>query len=141
MKMNNFTMITIMNYLNGFGDKKLPQRISYAITRNLTLFSNEYKFYETSLNKIFDIYKDQMLKDEEGNVQVNENGLPKVEDSVSEEYFGEINSLLNIEIDIPVYHISSEAFDYDETKGNYDVLSPNEIISLQSILCEAKEAE
>ena len=45
MKTNNFIIINLLNVLNGYGNKRLPQKISYAITRNLMVIEKEYKKY------------------------------------------------------------------------------------------------
>ena len=35
MKVNNFTLVNMMNNLKRFGEKKLTQKISYAIMKNI----------------------------------------------------------------------------------------------------------
>lgn len=134
MKMTNFTLVNLVNELEPFGDKRLPQKISYAITRNIILATKEYRIYETQLNKIMKEYSDNMIKDDDGKPKVNEIGIPEVDDSVRKEYFDKIADLLNVEIDVNIYTIDENLFDYEDS-GKYDVLSPNELIKLQSILC------
>ena len=46
---------------------------------------------------------------------------------------------LNIEFDIDLFTISEECFNYDDTIGKYDVLSPSEIMFLQSFLCKTEK--
>ena len=50
-----------------------------------------------------------------------------------------VNDLLNIEFDIDLFTISEECFNYDDTIGKYDVLSPSEIMFLQSFLCKTEK--
>lgn len=135
MKIKNYTLISMMNTLQNYSSKKLPQKISYAITRNLMQFSKEYEVYDAQLKKIFEGYSDYMNKDEDGNVKVNQNGIPIVVDEVSEEYLEQISDLLNIEIDVDIHYINPDIFDYED-KGIYDAMSAQDIMVLQSILCE-----
>lgn len=134
MKITNLTMINMINSLKPFMDKKLPQRISYAITRNIVVATMEYQIYETQLRKILEEYSSYVIKDGSGNPKMDKIGVPVVEDSVRDEYFEKIADLLNFEIELNVCTINEGAFDYDD-KGKYDLLSPNEIMLLQSILC------
>lgn len=39
MKMTNLVMVNLMNTLQAYSAKKLPQKISFAITRNLIKIS------------------------------------------------------------------------------------------------------
>lgn len=137
MKIKNYTLISMMNTLQNYSSKKLPQKISYAITRNLMQFSKEYEVYDAQLNKIFETYSDRMVKDEEGNAKTNQNGIPMVGDEVSEEYMEQISDLLNIEIDLDIHYVDSEIFDYDD-RGIYDSMSAQDIMVLMSILCNNK---
>lgn len=134
MKMTNYTLVNLVNELGDYANKKLPQRISYAITRNIMLATKEYQIYEAQMNKILEEYSDKMIKGEDGQLKVNEAGIPEVEESVRQEYFETIAELLNVEIDMNIYMIDENVFDYEDS-NKYDVLSPNEIIKLQSILC------
>ena len=52
MKLRNIDMVVIMNNIEKFKDKKLPQRISYAITKNNMLLIEEQKVYMEEFNKI-----------------------------------------------------------------------------------------
>jgi len=142
MKMTNFTMISLVNFLNDYTGKRLPQKINYAISRNMSKLQEEYKFYETSLNGIMNTYREHFVMNEEsGQPEVDNNGLPKVDDSVSEDYYNEISALLSIEVDVNLYFVDESVFDYDETKGNYDVIPAKDILALQSILCEQEKEE
>lgn len=138
MKTTNFNLIKQINILDLYSKKKLPQRISYAITRNCILMSKDYQIYEKELNNIYENYSDYMVKDEDGNIRIDENGIPLVDDSVSEEFRHEISELLNIEIDIDIFYIDQTLFDYND-ENKYDALSAKDILILQSILCNSDE--
>lgn len=130
MKVNNFTLVNIMNNLKRFGEKKLPQKISYAIMKNIYIINKDIEIYEKSLQKIIDSYKDYFVKDE-----ILENGLPKVDDEHMEDYITEINELLAFEVDIDLYYIDEDVFDYEDS-DRYDSISAADLIQLRMIICK-----
>ena len=132
MKCNNFDIISISNVLNTYADKKLPQKISYAITKNIMNISGDLDCYSRQLNKIIDSYKEYQKK-ENGEPVMSPIGVPLVEDKYTEEYMGEISALLNIEVDVSLYTINESEFDYDGER--FDPLSASDIMKLAKILC------
>lgn len=132
MKCNNFDLISISNVLNAYADKKLPQKISYAITRNIMNLSEDLECYSRELSKIIDTYKGHQKK-ENGEVMMSPIGVPLVEDEYTEEYMGAISTLLNIEVDVTLYTIDEDEFDYDGER--FDPLSASDIMKLTKILC------
>ena len=130
MKVNNFTLVNMMNNLKRFGEKKLPQKISYAIMKNIYIINKDIEIYEKSLQKIIDSYKDYFVKDE-----ILENGLPKVDDEHMEDYITEINELLAFEVDIDLYYIDEDIFDYEDS-DRYDSISAADLIQLRMIICK-----
>lgn len=135
MKISNIELVNIANMLEYYGAMKLPQRISYAITKNSMIISKEYKVYETELKKIFSQYEEYFLKDSDGNVQYSSSGIPLVSPDKKDEFNECIAELLSIEVEIELYAIDDSTFEYDDVDGKYDALSAKDIISLQSILC------
>lgn len=140
MKMTNFTLVNMMNVLQSYSDKKLPQKISFAITRNLMNISKEYGVYDAQLKKLFESYSDHMVKDDDGNMQTYDSGIPIVDESIKAEFDEQISELLNIEIEVDMYYIDPDVFDYDD-KGIYDAMSAQDIMVLQSILCKQDNEE
>lgn len=140
MKITNFTMINMINILQSYSDKKLPQKISFAITRNLMKVTKEYGVYDTQLKKLFESYSDHMVKNDDGNMQTYDSGIPIVDDSIKAEFDEQISELLNIEIEVDMYYINPDVFDYDD-KGIYDAMSAQDIMVLQSILCKQDNEE
>lgn len=139
MKITNGTLINMINVLNKCGQKKLPQKISYAITKNIISLSGDYECYSKSIQKIISDYKDYILMDENGKQKVSDVGLPMVDDSHMADYISEINELLGIEIDVNLYTIDDSVFDYDDSK--YDVLTAQEMLQLQTIVCKGDKKE
>lgn len=136
--MTNFALICMLNTLNSYSEKKLPQKISYAITRNLILLKDDYDCYLKSLNKLFADYDKYIVRDENNNIMNNDIGIPIVDNSVAKEFNEEISNLLNIEIEIQLYCISEDVFDYEDNANRYDSLSAADIINLQAVLCEKR---
>ena len=118
----------MLNQLAEYQNAKLPQKISYAITKNLITLQKEYDVYEAQLNKIIASYSDHILKDENNNPIMN-NGIPVVDQSVFKDYHEQIEDLLD-----------EDAFDYD-SNNMYTALSPNDNIRLQNLLAEPKGDE
>lgn len=131
-------MVNIINTLDSYGEKKLPQKIGYAITRNLMTLSTDYKYYTDELNKLFKKYEDYMVKDNDNNVIYNDIGIPIIEKEKSKDYEEELTDLLNIEIEVNIYTIPIDVFNYADNVGKYDSLSAKDIMNLQSILCDNK---
>ena len=138
MKMTNLTMVNLLNMLNVYGRKKLPQKISYAITRNLMILSNDYKIYEEQLQKIFSDFGKYIEKNEDGSLKLRENGIPVVDNAVEDDFNKELSDLFNIVVDIDLYYVEQKIFDYEDS-DRYDPLSAVDIINLQSILCEPEK--
>lgn len=139
MVLKNKDILTRVNILNGYCTKRFPQRISYAITRNVMIFSDEIESYNKELKKILDNYKEYYVKDDKGEPQIDKaSGLPVIMPEHSNDFMQEIMELLEIEIDVKPYFIDESLFDYDDEK--YDTMSAIDIINLQSVLCD-KSAE
>jgi len=136
MKITNFNLLNLIRTLNFYADKKLPQKISYAITRNIILLQKDCAYYEKSLNKLFSDYDHYIVKDENGNIMKNDRGVPITEDKVSDEFNEELENLLNIELEIVLYNIPENVFDYEDNGERYDTLSATDIMNLQAILCK-----
>ena len=134
-EVTNFDIINMINILERYTETRLPQKISYAITRNIMLMQNDYKCYSDELNKILKKYEKYMIKDNNQKIVTNQNGLSIVKDEAINDYNDEICSLLNIKINIKLYTIPISSFNYEEN-GKYDSLLIKDIIALQSILCE-----
>lgn len=129
MKIKNLVLIDMINKLQAYSAKKLPQKISYAITRNMMELAKEYQAYDTELKKLFDSYGEYL--------KFGKDGVPIVDDKVKDEFNSQIMELLNIEIEITPHYIDQNAFDYDDN-GVYDALSAQDIVILQSVLCDTK---
>ena len=135
MKITNLDLITIYNILETYGQKKFPQRISYAIVRNTTLLAHDVEAYNKALQKILDEYEPYTIKKEDSTTEMQDNGLPKVDKEHEESYTNDIIELLNIEIEVNLHTIDEKEFDYEDSE-KYDAMSASEILTLQRVLCK-----
>ena len=140
MKVKNVDLVGILHVLEEYSNKRLPQKISFAITRNMINLGNDAECYSQALNKIFEKYADYVIKDDDGNIRYNDQGIPLVDENHIADYGKEIGELLNIEIDINLYKVDISVFDYEDT-DKYDPLSAIDIIKLQSILCNQPDGD
>ena len=140
-KITNAILISFIRILDGVSKKKIPQKISYAITKNIINLSKEYECYETELNKIFNEYSNNFVLDDNGNKTLDENGIPIVNDNIKNDYYTSLNNLLNLDIEVSIYTIDDKYFDYDDSDNRYDILSPIEMIQLQNIICDGDNNE
>ena len=132
----NRDIIAILNTLNQYQNSKLPQKISYAITKNTMVYSKEYECYEKELTKLKETYDEYIVKNDKGEIEIGNFGIPKFKDtSVEKEFITKLNELLSIEVEVNAYHINEECFNYDDTNNKYDSLSPSEMLYLQRVLC------
>ncbi len=140
MKIQNIFLINYDNILSQFSEKKLPQKISFAITKNLLLIAKELEPYQKSLSNIIKSYDEYIEKDDKGEQITLPIGVPKVDDKHINDYLKEIDELLQIEIDFDFYYIDDNVFDYDDN-GKYDPMSAKDIIMLRDILCKGDDNE
>lgn len=136
MKYKNIEIVNIVNFLNSISEKKLPQKISYAIMRNTSNFQKECNYYEQALKKILESYKDFFVKKSGDELVMTSIGVPLVDDKHMEEYTEEIQELLDIEVEIQIYKIDSKDFDYEDPNGKYDVLTVKELLQLTNLFCK-----
>ncbi len=138
MLFKNIDVVNLYNTLDKYATYKLPQKINFAITKNLLNMSLSTEIYSKSLENIFSVYRQFILKDENGEPIRYENNLYVVDKEHSEDYFRELNELFDEEVELDIYHIDFSVFDYEDN-DKYDVLSPSEIIELQKVLCDTEE--
>lgn len=128
MKYKNIELVDIMNFLNEYDNKKLPQRIVYAIMKNKVIFSKEYSIYENALNKLLLKYDAKLTRSEAGDSIID------ISKEKEQAFLKECDELLNIEVDVQPYYIDESAFNYGDD-ANFDVLTPREIFLLINLMC------
>lgn len=134
MVLTNNDMVETMSKLWSISDKLLPQKISFAIAKNLLLLSKEYKNYEEKLKELLLSHEEDLQADENGKIITNDTGVPIIKSDCSSELRKEVQDLLDSAVEIEFHRTSFNAFDYFDNE-KYDALSPEQIIALQKILC------
>lgn len=134
MEIKNYQLIGYNEILISYYEKRLPQKISYAITKNLMVFATEMDVYQKMLQRVLDDYKDYYIKDDTGNIKYYDSGLPMVQSDHEEEYMHRVEELLNNEIEVPIYKIDESLFSYEDS-DRYDSLSAADIMRLTEVLC------
>ena len=136
MKYKNSMIVNNLNILGAFAEKRLQQRISYAITRNLMLLQKEYQCYETEMKKLQEKYADSIMYTDNKEITRDNYGVPVLKNAEEQKnYNKDLFELLNIEVEIPLFFISNEEFNYNDDTGRYDPMSASDIMALQSVLC------
>lgn len=138
MEIKNYILVEILNILNDFANKKLPQKISYAIMKNMDILQREYAIYEKQLKQIFEAYEGHFIKDDKGEIVYNNRKIPLIEDEYSDKFNSEVQELLNTTVEINLYSIDRESFDYN-AGDRFDTLTANEMFNLISILCSEEK--
>lgn len=141
MKITNIGLLELNTYLSQYEDKKLPQKIAFAIMKNLSTLAKEQQLYQDALKKILQKYEEHFEKNEDGQNKTLENGLPVISKEYEKDFYEEINELLMIENEIEPYYIDKKVFEYEDINGKYDVLSAKELFLLMSVLCKPEETE
>ena len=137
--MKNFELVNIVNILDSYSNYKLPQKISYAITRNMIALQGDVECYSKMLSNIIEKYKDYIVKDNDGNDVINSLGIPDVDSEHIEDYTKDLNELMDFDIDATMYYINFDEFDYNGEK--YDLLSASDIMRLQEVLCDTNDTK
>ena len=127
MKMTNQEIINFASA--AFGNKKVPIKIAYAISKNAETVGAAFKAYEETRKKRLEEYAE---KDEEGN-PIIENGQYVVEDLAA--WSEEIRELLEIETEVQVHKVSIDEFmKCDDSR--FDVFSVSEMAILNFMIEE-----
>lgn len=110
--------------ISSITSKKLPIKLSYAISKNMVVLESEAKVIDDNRIKLAQTYAEK-----------NEDGTPKIIDhsyviSDLESFNKELNEYYKSETDIEVCKIDSNELDkLDDPR--YDTLTPSEIMALQ----------
>lgn len=113
--------------ISSITSKKLPIKLSYAISKNMVVLESEAKVIDDNRIKLAQTYAE---KNEDGSPKVINNSY--VIDDI-ESFNKELSEYYKSETNIEVCKIDSNELDkLDDPR--YDVLSPSEIMALQFML-------
>lgn len=110
------------------GNKKLPIKLSYAISKNILILQKEAETLEKERIKLLEQYAQ---KDEAGKPKITDGHyeLGNNEEKVNEEF----KAFMNSEEEFDVYTVPVEVVDLLEDP-RYDILTPAELISIDFML-------
>lgn len=133
---SNKEIIDMIVILEKYSDKKLPQKINFAIMKNIYNLNKELQPYNSSIQNLLKQFNNAIKKDENENIITNENGFPIASNNdIQNEINSQIIELINIKVDVIMYYVDIEVFNYDD-KGIYDILTTKDIIILSNIICK-----
>lgn len=122
----------LVNYRNliSLAGKKLPVRLSYAVSKNLRLLEKEAELIEKSRTELAEQHAE---KDEEGKPATKDGNYVFGENK--EKFLEEYNEYLETEIELDPHRIPTEEIEKTED-SRYDVLSPAELMGLTFMIEE-----
>lgn len=126
--MNLYEVMELWNALGKVKDKKMPVKISFAISRNISLLSPEVRDIQRHRTEIIQKY---IEKDPDGKPIVDTDGGAKISDPEGLEK--DLDTLLSEESDIVVRIVSEDAFAAIDG-DRYDPLTPGEISALSAMI-------
>ncbi len=140
MKMKVMDVIIKAAQLNALASKRLPIRISYAISKTKEALSKEVDRYETERIKLCETYADRDTDGKPVIAEREEDGQKRAEYIFSKENRAELEKALaefrETEIDIPVQKITMDELGKVDSSERFDALSPNELESLYFMIDE-----
>lgn len=134
MKMTLNKVLEHYKNLAQLAEKKLPVKLSYAITKNLVKLQAEAELIEKSRLDLINQYAE---KNEDGEAKIKEDGTYSFGEN-RELFLKEYNDYLNTETDLDVYTVDFMELEKLEN-DRYDALSVAEIASLEFVLKENEE--
>lgn len=105
MKLSNEVLINSINVLSKLNNMELNIKVSYAIAKNIDKLEKELKVYNDQKKKLIEKYS---VKDEAGNVKVNEDGTINIQEDKVGEWNVNINELIALENEVDIHQINVE---------------------------------
>jgi len=120
----------ILNFANSmFGNKHLPVKIAYAISKNANAVADAVKAYDDTRKKLLD----QFAKKDENGEPIITNGQYDIEDA--EKWNEEIRELLETETEVAIHTVSIDEFEKCDDP-RYDTLTVAEMSILKFMIAE-----
>ena len=124
-------LIEVMELWNALGkvrDKRMPVKISFAISRNISLLTPIVRDVQQQRSGIIQKY---IERDPDGKAIIDADGGAKITDP--EVLETELNTLFSEESDVKIRMIPEEAF-LDCDNERYDAFTPGEISALSAMI-------
>ena len=118
---------------NGLPGKRLPVKMGYAISRNISAMNEIVDSYEKQREKLIDQYAE---KNEDGTPKIQEvNGtnIAVIPEDKKKEFSDAIEELLDIENEIDLYTINMDEVEKCDT-DKYDSLTTTDLMTLDIMI-------
>lgn len=119
--------------LGQLGAKKLPVKLSYAVSKNKKVLTSELQTFSEARTKIC---TDNAEKDENGNPRVDEsNSYMFPDDETRERVVNEVTELINSEIDVDILTVPIDVVEKCDNDG-FDNLTASEMESIEFMIID-----
>jgi hypothetical protein len=140
MKIKVMDVIVKAAQLNAIAGKKMPIRMSYAVSKNREIFSKEVDKYETERIKLCEAYADRDADGKPVIAEREENGQKLSEYIFSKENRAELEKALadfrGMDVHLAIQKISMKDLEKIDESDRFDALSPNELEALYFMIEE-----
>lgn len=109
---------------------KLPVKLAYALAKNETALTDEFKTY---LKKQIEILEKDCIRDSEGKPVLENNEYTYESEERKAQVLSELNELANMEVDINIMTLPVDILEQCNT-GKFDALTTKDILTLEFML-------
>lgn len=129
-KLTNRQVIEVINAFTSLGDKVLPMKISFAVSKNMDkLQTTIYRPYAKAVDQL---KRNHVILDDYGNPKTNERGIELLKNIP--EYEEKINELLDIENEFEAHTITQAMLEQCDTEEKYDIPTVKELSTLMKFI-------
>lgn len=125
VKMTNKEILEKVSGLGEISSRKLPVKVSYAISKNISKVERELKHYNEERQKLI---KEYCLKEDDGTLKITD-GNYDIGPERLEDFNKEINELQEIEVEMDIHKFNIELL------NGYE-MSPGELICIDFMIEE-----
>ena len=127
MKMTLIDVIKRQAFLASLVKKKLPYKLSYAISKNIKKLEDEIKIIEEGRIALLEEYA---VKDENNKPVITDNRYELGD--MLEKYTEEYKKYMDTDTDVEIYVVHFSVLEYDDSR--LDVLTVEEIVNIDFML-------
>jgi len=127
MNMKLSEVIFRSNVLANLADKRLPYKLSYAISKNLSKFQDEMKLINEGKNRIVEEYA---LKDEDGRIKTKDDKYDFGDNKEVAE--SEYQSYMETETEVNILTVPMSVLEIEDSR--FDVLTVAQIVALDFMM-------
>lgn len=117
--------------LNALGAKKLPVKLSYAISKNSKLFLAEYETVTKERQKVLER---DCLRNDDGSPVITDNSYTYENEDTKRTAIDEVTELLQTETDIEVMKVPIAVLEKCDDLQKFDALTAEEVAAIDFML-------